>query len=95
MDYREAADKLADSEQMAEEGGSYGFDNVEMYIERMAISYHYHLFPKYDDYILILHTKQEVRIIKAIETGYSQHMIAKVLDISQPAVREVVKKGRK
>ncbi|WP_457605300.1 REP-associated tyrosine transposase [Nitratifractor sp.] len=34
-------------------------------------------------------------ILKAIEQGYSQHMIAKVLGISQPAVNGVVKRSRK
>lgn len=35
------------------------------------------------------------QILIAIEKGYSQHMIAKVLGISQPAVYGVVKRGRK
>jgi len=35
------------------------------------------------------------KILKAIEKGYSQHMIAKVLGISQPAVYGVVKRSRK
>ena len=34
------------------------------------------------------------QIIKAIKQGYSQHMIAKVLGISQPAVNGVVKRSR-
>ncbi|CAA6802027.1 MAG: Unknown protein [uncultured Sulfurovum sp.] len=34
-------------------------------------------------------------ILQAIEKGYSQHMIAKVLCISQPAVHGVVKRSRK
>lgn len=34
-------------------------------------------------------------ILKAIEEGYSQHMIAKVLSISQPAVYGVIKRSRK
>ncbi len=34
-------------------------------------------------------------ILKVIEQGYSQHMIAKVLGISQPAVNGVVKRNRK
>ena len=33
-------------------------------------------------------------ILKAIEQGYSQHMIARVLGISQPAVNGVVKRSR-
>ena len=35
------------------------------------------------------------KIVKAYEEGYSQHMIAKVLDISQPAVYGVIKRSRK
>ena len=35
------------------------------------------------------------QIIKAYEQGYSQHMIAKVLGISQPAVYGVIKRSRK
>ena len=35
------------------------------------------------------------QILKAIDKGYSQHMIAKVLGISQPAVYGVVKRSRK
>ena len=35
------------------------------------------------------------QILKAIGKGYSQHMIAKVLGISQPAVYSVVKRSRK
>jgi len=35
------------------------------------------------------------QILKAIEQGYSQHMIAKVLGISQQAVHGVVKRSRK
>ncbi len=34
-------------------------------------------------------------IVKAYEDGYSQHMIAKVLEISQPAVFGVIKRYRK
>jgi putative transposase len=34
-------------------------------------------------------------IIKAYQEGYSQHMIAKVLNISQPAVYGVIKRGSK
>jgi len=33
-------------------------------------------------------------ILKAYEKGYSQHMIAKVLGISQPAVSGVVKRSK-
>ncbi|MDD3592647.1 MAG: helix-turn-helix domain-containing protein [Sulfurovum sp.] len=32
-------------------------------------------------------------ILKAYREGYSQHMIAKVLNISQPAVYDVIKRG--
>ncbi len=35
------------------------------------------------------------KILKAIDQGYSQHSIAKVLGISQPAVNGVVKRNRK
>lgn len=35
------------------------------------------------------------QILKAIEEGYSQHMIAKVLEVSQPAVYGVVKRSKK
>ena len=35
------------------------------------------------------------QILKAYEKGYSQHMIAKVLGISQPAVHGVIKRNRK
>jgi len=35
------------------------------------------------------------QIVKAYEQGYSQHMIAKVLGISQPAVNGVIKRSRK
>ena len=34
------------------------------------------------------------QILKAYEQGYSQHMIAKVLGISQPAVHGVLKRDR-
>jgi predicted transcriptional regulator len=33
-------------------------------------------------------------IVDAYEKGYSQHMIAKVLDISQPAVNGVIRRNR-
>ncbi len=39
--------------------------------------------------------KRNKQILKAIEQGYSQHMIAKVLGISQQAVCGVVKRSRK
>ncbi|MEA3492323.1 MAG: helix-turn-helix domain-containing protein [Campylobacterota bacterium] len=34
------------------------------------------------------------KIVKAYEQGYSQHMIAKVLGLSQPAVFGVIKRSR-
>ncbi len=34
------------------------------------------------------------KIVKAYEQGYSQHIIAKVLGISQPAVFGVIKRSR-
>jgi DNA-binding NarL/FixJ family response regulator len=34
------------------------------------------------------------QILKAYSQGYSQHIIAKVLGISQPAVSGVIKRGR-
>ncbi|MEA1880603.1 MAG: transposase [Campylobacterota bacterium] len=37
--------------------------------------------------------KRNKQILKAIEKGYSQHMIAKVLGISQPAVYGVIKRS--
>ena len=44
--------------------------------------------------------KEEIKernkqIVKAYEKGYSQHMIAKILGISQPAVNGVIKRSRK
>ncbi len=36
-----------------------------------------------------------MQILKAIEKGYSQHGIAKVLGISQPAVHGVLKRSSK
>ena len=39
--------------------------------------------------------KRNTKIVKAYQQGYSQHMIAKVLDISQPAVYGVIKRSRK
>ncbi len=39
--------------------------------------------------------ERNTKIIKAYEEGYSQHMIAKVLSISQPAVYGVIKRNRK
>ena len=39
--------------------------------------------------------KRNKKILKAIEQGYSQHSIAKVLGISQPAVNGVVKRNKK
>ena len=35
------------------------------------------------------------QILKAYEKEYSQHMIAKVLGISQPDVYEVIKRNKK
>lgn len=34
------------------------------------------------------------QILKAYKEGYSQHMIAKVLDISQPAIYGVIKRNK-
>jgi len=34
-------------------------------------------------------------VLKAYEQGYSQHMIAKVLGITQQAVFGIIKRGRK
>jgi len=39
--------------------------------------------------------ERKKQILKAIEQGFSQHMIAKVLGISQQAVYGVVKRNRK
>ncbi len=38
--------------------------------------------------------KRNKQILKAIDKGYSQHLIAKVLGISQPAVYGVIKRNR-
>ena len=38
--------------------------------------------------------ERNTQILKAYEQGYSQHMIAKVLGISQPAVYGVIKRSR-
>jgi predicted transcriptional regulator len=35
------------------------------------------------------------QILKAYTQGYSQHMIAKVMGISQPAVSGVIKRSKK
>jgi len=39
--------------------------------------------------------ERNAKIVKAYEEGYSQHMIAKVLGLSQPAVHSVIKRSRK
>ena len=39
--------------------------------------------------------KRNKQIVKAYKKGYSQHSIAKVLGISQPAVSGVIKRGMK
>ena len=39
--------------------------------------------------------ERNTQILKAYKQGYSQHMIAKVLGISQPAVFGVIKRSRK
>jgi len=49
-----------------------------------------HLFKDINDI-----KKRNKQILKAIKQGYSQHMIAKVLGISQQAVYGVVKRSRK
>ena len=56
--------------------------------------------PKEEDLIQLFENITEIKernkvILQAIETGYSQHMIAKVLGISQQAVYGVVKRSRK
>ncbi|WP_295421896.1 helix-turn-helix domain-containing protein [Sulfurovum sp.] len=38
--------------------------------------------------------ERNATILKAYEKGYAQHMIAKVLGISQPAVYGVIKRSR-
>ncbi|WP_457603489.1 hypothetical protein [Nitratifractor sp.] len=38
---------------------------------------------------------RNAKIVQAFEQGYSQHMIAKVLGISQPAVHGVIKRSNK
>ena len=39
--------------------------------------------------------KRNKTILKAYEKGYSQHMITKVLGVSQPAVSGTIKRSRK
>jgi len=39
--------------------------------------------------------KRNKQIVKAYEQGYSQHMIAKVLGISQPAVNGVIRRSKR
>jgi len=39
--------------------------------------------------------ERNTKIVKAYEQGYSQHMIAKVLGLSQPAIYGVIKRSRK
>ena len=48
----------------------------------------------------MFNVKQEMKernkqILKAYEKGYSQHMIAKILGISQPAVYGAIKRSKK
>jgi predicted transcriptional regulator len=38
--------------------------------------------------------KKEIKIVKAYKKGYSQHLIAKVLGVSQPAVSGVIRRSR-
>ncbi len=48
---------------------------------------------------MLIHTKnmqiRNKQILKAYKEGYSQHMIAKVLGISQPAVNGLIRRNRK
>jgi len=48
---------------------------------------------------MLLDTKdlqeRNAKIVKAYEEGYSQHMIAKVLGLSQPAIHGVIKRSRR
>lgn len=39
--------------------------------------------------------KRNIQIVKAYEQGYSQHMMAKVLSVSQQAVFGILKRNRK
>jgi len=48
-------------------------------------------------YTLILYIEQnpvKAKIVKAYKKGYSQHIIAKVLGVSQPAVSGVIRRSR-
>ena len=56
--------------------------------------------PKIEDLKQIFHTitdnkERNKQILLSIEQGYSQHMIAKVLGISQQAIFGIVKRNRK
>jgi len=39
--------------------------------------------------------ERNIKVVKAYAQGYSQHVIAKVLGLSQPAIYSVIKRSRK
>jgi DNA-directed RNA polymerase specialized sigma subunit len=45
--------------------------------------------------MLLDNKERNKQIVKAYKQGYSQHLIAKVLGISHPAVCRVIKRSRK
>jgi len=56
--------------------------------------------PKEKELVKMFHSIKDIKhrnrqILKAIEKGYSQHRIAKVLGVSQPAIYGVIKRSRK
>ncbi len=56
--------------------------------------------PKIEDLVKMFEKITDIKernkqILKAIEEGYSQHRIAKVLGVSQPAVNAVIRRSRK
>ncbi len=56
--------------------------------------------PKIEDLVNMFEKITDIKernkqILKAIEEGYSQHRIAKVLGVSQPAVNAVIRRSRK
>jgi predicted XRE-type DNA-binding protein len=56
---------------------------------RIEIAGYYHIINRGIDI-----KERNSKIVKAYKNGYSQHMIAKVLGISQPAVSGIVRRSR-
>ena len=53
--------------------------------------------PKIEDLVIILKDIDEIKerniaIVKAYKQGYSQHMIAKVLELNQATVQRIIKR---